>query len=517
VYELRPYQAEAVEAITRALSHQDRALCVMATGLGKSLCMIDLARLARKPVLMLMGRVKLVEQTHRVAKQAGIDTALWSGTHSRRDRAKLTIASIHSADDLDASDVGLIMIDEVHNVDAAEGRYAAFLARHPGVKVAGFTATPWRSGTPIYGEDDSFFSGISYYKGIEWGIANGFLVAPIAKAMPDAWDARGVSLVAGDYSSGELAELVSDEGKIRAQVRDAMIRLEGRKSIVWVCTNIEHAERVWSCIGGNAALMHSKVDCGHVLPSFIEGRVRHVVSVMMLSEGIDVPRVDAIVLMRPTRSPTLMVQCIGRGLRPFEDKKNCLVLDYGRVIESCGPVNAPFLKDGQRRDKKKEEELLEKTLTVCPECLSYVSLPAKVCGDCGFEFPRLERDVTKALTDKAAEEISIINAEPEMLECRAVTLHRHKARNGNDCLRLDFSVRGRMWPVKAYGSQHPFSWTGFQRVLYELTPFRFDSWQECFDAVEQIGSSLVVPSRVRVEHKNGFEGVTRIEHRASDS
>lgn len=502
---LRPYQEDAVRSIITALVIDRRALCVMATGLGKTETMIALAAKARRKVIMLMGRDALIEQTARRARAVLPDVGVWSAGQGERRVGPVTVASVHSADGLTVQDAGLIIIDEVHNVDPTEGRYARFIERHPDACLAGFTATPWRSGVPIYGQH-GLFQRVAYRRGLLEGISDGFLVPPVTRRMPESWDASRVSLVGGDYNQGELANLVKDRGKIRAQVADAIGRLTGRRSVVWICTCIEHAEDVAAELTAHeemAVVMHSKAETDGLLALFAAGEVRHIVSVMMLTEGIDVPCIDAIVMMRPTRSPTLAVQAIGRGLRPSPGKTDCLVLDYGDVLASIGPLHDPYLRTpGERRTAPP----IERQMSVCPSCLSYIQPGQTECPDCGAVNQR-EVDRLKALAEKAAEVDPLGGREPEVLTVERVEIGQHRARSGNDCIVLAFQVQGRMWPVKAYGSEHAYSWMKFQRLLNELTPFRFDSWRECYDATRELQGTLIMPKTVTVKKTGDFENV----------
>jgi DNA repair protein RadD len=104
----------------------------------------------------------------------------------------------------------------------------------------------------------------------------------------------------------------------------------------------------------------------------------------VLTTGFNAPNVDLIAMLRPTQSPGLYVQIVGRGMRIAEGKKDCLILDFARNIERHGPVDAirsngkPFVE----RDGESEGALVK----TCPECKSVMHLSARQCLDCGYEF-----------------------------------------------------------------------------------------------------------------------------------
>lgn len=503
MYSLRPYQKICVDTLWNAMGSSDSVLCVMATGLGKTECFIELARRAGVPTAVLVGRDKLVEQTARRMRRVIDDVGVWSAGQGEKRIARTTVVSIHSADELNIQGLRFVICDEAHNLN--DGRYASFLSRHRGVKLAGFTATPWRANIPIYGAGKRFES-ITYKRGILEGIKDGYLVRPVTKSMPVAFDTKGLKVRGGDFILSEVGKLVADRPKVKAQVEDAISRLSERKKIVWICTNIEHAEMVASIIPENIALVHSKNPHNdYAMECFERGDVRHLVSVMMLTEGYDHPAIDSIVMMRPTKSVTLYVQAIGRGLRPYEGKSDCLVLDYGEVVANCGPLNDPYLKE-----ERQKKEKLETVMRTCPKCLSYFQ--GAECPDCGHVEVHV-RDALKALQAKAAE-VNML-AEPMEFECDSVGASKYKSKNGNDCIKLSFKLKNSWKPVHMYGSNHPYSWGKIKRIIEDLTPFQFNSWKECYDACESL--VFETPEKVRIEQKNGYDTITRVYSRASDT
>jgi DNA repair protein RadD len=503
---LRPYQEQGVKTLISALALDQTALCVMATGLGKTEVFMELAHRAGVKTAILVGRDKLVEQT---ARRMGFDVGVWSAGQGIKRIGQRTVISIHSADGLVIPDLKLIICDEAHNLN--DGRYADFISRHPTAKIVGFTATPWRGGYEIFGEG-KLFPRINFKRGLLKGIEDGYLVRPVSKAMPNAWRTEGLSTRGDDFVLSDLNKLMKDSGKVKAQVEDAMGRLTERRKIVWICTSIEHAEDVASYIGETVSIVHSKKENNeYAIELFERGDVRHMVSVMMLSEGYDFPAIDSIVLMRPTKSPTLYVQAVGRGLRPMDGKKDCLILDYGEVIKNCGPVHDPITKSDRKAKGKKES--LEITMRVCPKCLSYVEPTMESCPDCGHEM-KVERDPLKSLTRQASDNDILGDIKPRQLDCLGVKAVKYLSKKGNNCIKLQFEV-GAMWPISMFISEHPYSWTKGKKTIEALTPFEFDSWQECYDACESL--IFNVPEWVEVQLKNGFETITRISDRTRDT
>jgi len=148
--------------------------------------------------------------------------------------------------------------------------------------------------------------------------------------------------------------------------------------------------------------VHSKMDMSRdpIIKAFKEGKIQAVVNVDILTTGIDVPDIDLVVFLRPTKSPVLYVQSAGRGLRVAEGKDHCLVLDFAKVVSTLGPINDVIIK------KKKKGKKGEAVMKTCPKCDSLVPPSVRVCPDCGhkFEFKmgisNMSGDATIVATDE---------------------------------------------------------------------------------------------------------------------
>jgi DNA repair protein RadD len=111
------------------------------------------------------------------------------------------------------------------------------------------------------------------------------------------------------------------------------------------------------------------------------GKYKCIVNVNILSVGYDNPRIDLIGILRPTNSPVLHVQALGRGSRAHPEKVSCLVLDFAGNTSRLGPINDPFIKM-----KGKGKEGGDPIMKDCPDCDSIVAPAVKICPDCGHKF-----------------------------------------------------------------------------------------------------------------------------------
>jgi hypothetical protein len=290
---------------------------------------------------------------------------------------------------------------------------------------------------------------------------------------------------------------------------DALSRLDDRKKVVWACVNIKHTEMVATELRAqaeNVSVIHSKLGKALVDTNkerFESGDSRHVVSVSMLTTGIDIPAIDSIVLMRPIKSSTLMVQLVGRGLRPAKDKVDCTVLDYGSVFANCGPVDDPYVVD---KGKKKSKKTLVK---VCKNCAAIVPISLKVCDQCGFEFISEARDPVKNLTKKAQPGAILskdVKNDLERIEVRPyVVIKRVTTQKGKDALVVEYVPKNLFrGPIKEWAlSDQPWS----INTVFGKLGLNVWKWEQ---AVWKVGRQELGISAIHVT-KDQYPKVKRIE------
>lgn len=420
------------------------ALLWCPTGAGKTQICLHLIKrcIEAKPgvkVLILLDKVELLNQTVKQLKEIFPSVSEVCGTNGRNDTSGVIVAaSIQTIVLMGELPVfNIVWIDEVHGADFEHGAYAEVYRKisHEKLRLVGTTATPWRASGPIYGKK-RFFESVDYHISMQKLIDNGHLVPPVCKRPDHQFETSSLRVTAGDFNEKDLGELALST-KASNQVRDALERLKGREKVVWACINIEHAIRIHSEIGESSALVHSLQTRDERLRNirdFEHGGKRHLAFVSIVAEGYDFPPIDGIVLLRPTRSPNRYVQVVGRGLRPFEHKRDCLVLDYGRVIESLGPVDDPIIPT---RGKGKAKEDSIPPMKFCPKCFSYCSTAVKECRDCGYIFPVVEN-----LTKKAFDGKLLAGEGPRTINAHRVVLRKHVAKSGSNCICVDYGMVG---------------------------------------------------------------------------
>lgn len=378
--ELRDYQSAAVQSLfdwwAAGRTGEDPLVC-LPTGGGKTIVFAALIqRLMHEypgvSILILAHRKELISQAE--AKLLSVwpeaPCGVYAASLGRREIRPITIASRDTIARV-IEHVGqftFVIIDEAHRMSVKdEGQYRTLIGklreRYEHLVVIGFTATPFRLGQGrIYGPGKPF-ADLAYRIGMIDLIKAGHL-APLTSmsASTGVIDTEGVRTTAGDFNEKQLEERATADGLIAAAIDEwhETAYLAGRRASVFFAVSIKHAELIRDAIrakGIQAECVHGKLahdEREHLLAAFDRGDYPALVNVAILIEGWDSPRVDCVVMMRPTQSSALYCQQVGRGLRLFPGKHDCLVLDFSGNIERLGPVDEADEKEP--RGKKSDQE-----------------------------------------------------------------------------------------------------------------------------------------------------------------
>ncbi len=223
-----------------------------------------------------------------------------------------------------------------------------------------------------------------------------------------------------------------------------IIEQEQRHHVIFFCVDVAHCERVSNalrCYGIYAPYITAKTasaDRDRIIRDFRSGTLRAVCNVNVLTEGFDAPNIDCVVLLRPTLSPGLYYQMVGRGLRIHPGKSFCLVLDFGSLIDEHGPVD--LVGHGT-----------ETALATCGRCREAFSRVCRVCPACGWEIPKqeIERLETKERERRmhadTASSKSILSNEPAIFPVHTVYLSRHCKPGAPDSLRVQYRSNKSMY------------------------------------------------------------------------
>jgi superfamily II DNA or RNA helicase len=343
-YELHDYQKEALAKICDSIDGTNRALMILATGLGKTVVAGEVVNWwmgshPQEDVLIVAHVKELVRQLERAMWRhlpKSVPTQSLTGDDRPPSLHGLTAATVQSA--LAAVQKGwrpsLVVVDEAHH--AGEGGVFELLLNLLGDRpLLGLTATPWRGDRF---DITSRFGAPVFKMGIADGMARGYLAEVDYKLYLDEIDWNVVSEVSQQGLSIKDLNyrlfLPQRDEAIVDRIRDVWQNLPTPRGIVF-CRTIDHAEEFAQLLRTSgwrrAACLNarqSRRDRDLLMSEFRDGRIPIVTAVDIFNEGVDVPDVNILCFLRVTHSRRIFVQQLGRGLRISEGKERVHVLDF---------------------------------------------------------------------------------------------------------------------------------------------------------------------------------------------
>ena len=343
---LRPYQQQMKEDVYSLWDKMDNLMIQMPTGTGKTIVFTSVVRDIRRwcslhspesKILIVAHRKELITQASSKLKDVphGI---IMSGTkqqmqHMVQVASIQTFMSCRNYETMRHYRFDFIIIDEAHH-SIASG-YQKLWETYPHSKKLGVTATPWRMNHCGF---RSLFSEIILSKPIEWFVNEHYLSnydyisirrnSETQKAV-NSIDRYGAD---GDYLESELSN-VFDCDHIRAELYKSYKKFaDGKKGIIYAIDR-RHAANIldlYASHGVSIRMIDGTTPADErqsIIDDFKDGVVRVIVNVNIFSEGFDCPDIEFIQLARPTRSLTMYLQQVGRGLRISDSKEKSLILD----------------------------------------------------------------------------------------------------------------------------------------------------------------------------------------------
>lgn len=376
MFNLRPYQTEAIEKVFAEFRQVNSTLLVKATGTGKTVVFCEIARqvvnkVPDKKVLVLAHRTELLEQAKNKLEDAGIFSVVEKANEKALGKfGQAVVASVQSLsqpkrlEEYPQDYFSLIITDEAHH--ATSDTYRRIYNHFIGAKHLGVTATPNR-------HDEiglkNVFQTCAFQYSIQDGIREGYL-CDVRGRQVQVQDLKleDVKIVAGDFSQNQLDEMLRQEAVLQGMVLPTIEYAEDRPTIVFT-SGVEHAHEIAACFNrlrpdkeDIAVAVDGKMDDERrkeAIDLFTTGRRQFIVNVGVLTEGFDYPPTACIALFRPTRSLGLLAQMIGRGTRLAENKTDCLVLDFVGMNKTVKTMSVLDVLDGSILSESEKQKALE--------------------------------------------------------------------------------------------------------------------------------------------------------------
>ena len=398
---LCPYQQELLGNVRATLQYINEPIMMqLPTGGGKTVIAAHLLRdylTGRRKAVWLTHRKELASQTERMLTEAGIlatTDARWVPGERAPSIANSVVILMAQTVGLRTKAAGvwssyykndLLIIDEAHHATAQGWERA--IKQWPG-KVLGMTATPWR---------------LSKKDGFDHLFGDLILGPQVGELQNDEFLCQANVLVPGkDYLilGGKVASHLdyTEKGIEAANTKEVMTaralnfwkeHISDRQTIIYA-VSIGHAKNLaalFSEEGIPAEAIHTKTDAdirAQAISNFANGRLRVLVNVAIATEGFDLPDASCIVIARPTKSLSLYLQMVGRGLRPKSDGGDCLILDLaGNALEHGLPDDTREWSLAVRGEFGGGGDA---PVVLCEECQTASPAASHSCKSCGAPF-----------------------------------------------------------------------------------------------------------------------------------
>ncbi|MEU9172210.1 DUF3427 domain-containing protein [Streptomyces sp. NPDC048420] len=345
-----PHQQDMLERlhVEREIRGRNRNLLVAATGTGKTvMAALDYRNLRRtlgdgNPRLLFVAhRKEILKQSLRTYREvlddASFGELLYGGEDPREWNhvfASVQSLNVQRLEQLTPEHFDVIVIDEFHHATATT--YRRVIDHFQPKQLLGLTATPERmDGLNV---QDEFFDGRIAAEMRLWEALENDLLCPFHYfGLPDGTDLTNIGWQKGAYADRDLGNLFTgNDARARIvvkQIRDKVSN-PGAMRALGFCVTKAHAHFMadfFRKAGFQAVALDSDSPAGvraQALSELQDGKLQVIFSVDLFNEGLDIPDVDTLLLLRPTNSATVFLQQLGRGLRRTETKPVLTVLDF---------------------------------------------------------------------------------------------------------------------------------------------------------------------------------------------
>ena len=334
---LRAYQIEAIEKIKDKFTTHFRQYIEMPTGSGKTITFLSYAHRYHKKILIIVPSKELMKQVYQTCLIFFNKNEISrKGDNHNEEIRNVHICIINSLRDFYLEniinrDFDLIIIDEAHH--SQSNSYLRFIKKRcqifPNQKILGVTATPDRTDGKMLNE---ILFDCSFKLEIEQLIENSFLCDVEGFNVKTKIDISDIDSHNGDFSLRELYNKLCVDSRNKIILDICKSQMLDRKVLIF-CINIDHSKIISKLLndhGISSAHIDGTMNSDErfsILSAFRKGEISFLTNCQLLTEGFDEPSIDGIILARPTKSRSLFLQMIGRGLRISPGKKSCKIID----------------------------------------------------------------------------------------------------------------------------------------------------------------------------------------------
>ena len=398
--ELREYQTKAIDMVRDSIrSGKRRPILAISTGGGKTIVACEIMRTAVEKgsrVLFMAPRRELVLQACDSLYEHGLDSGIIMAGVIREPHKAIQIASF---DTLQARAVRTkrMPMPEADLVIVDEGRLSIantrknILGHYSDKIIIALDASPCRSDGRGLGEIyDDILVPITMGELIDQGH-----LLPVRYFAPSKPDLSKLKTNKGDYVVKELEKRV-DKPKLVGEIVSNWKKIAPDRQTIVYCVTRSHGRHVhdeFQSAGVKVGYLDGDTkpdERAEVLDDICSGKIQVLVNIFVCTYGFDAPAVSCIVLARPTKNISLYLQTVGRGMRPYPNQEDMILIDHSGAVQEHGFVDEPIpwsldndidIREAKKKEQKEKSEPKEIT---CKNC-RYIFKARRDCPRCGFE------------------------------------------------------------------------------------------------------------------------------------
>lgn len=364
---LRYYQEDCIKKIIWSLKLDGNDLVSLPTGAGKSIIIAKIADYLKKDILILQPTQEILQQNKQKLLQfvSENEIGVYSASLKEKNIKKYTFATIGSIYKIpqDFLHFKIVIIDECHfvNPKEIESMYGSFLKSIGNPKVIGLSATLYRVFPTYFRENGTMYQSnsikiLSRLKEKFWSrilytidhieLLNNKFLCPIKYVDKSQILQEVIPLNSNktdfDYLKYDIMLLKHDE-EISQIIKNAE---KQHNHVLVFCNSIQQSIRLQKIIENSYTVSSNSTsqERAFAIDGFKNGDIKVILNVGVLTTGFDMPSLDCIILLRPTRSIALYYQMLGRGVRIHKDKEFCTVYDWTDTVKKIGRIETIQIK-----------------------------------------------------------------------------------------------------------------------------------------------------------------------------
>lgn len=467
---LRDYQIKGIDGCRSAYKKGiRRVLLVMPTGAGKTFTSAHIIRRlvkSGKRCIFVAHRNELIDQCSKRLSKFGVDHGFIKGGKKEHLYKPVQVASIQALNRRDTWEADFVFFDEAHR--SCSKSYKRFIAEQPNIRILGLTATPYRMDGRGLGE---IYEELIDVVSVQELIDEGSLMEPTA-FVSEKIDLSDADIIGGDYSGSAAAKAMQNtvlRGDVIKNWFDHCGGALGISSIkdcdastIVFAPNVEQGRVITQQFidaGVRAAFVDyttKQKERRQIFKDFERRKITVLVNVGICTEGYDLPHLECVQILRPTRSKSLFFQMAGRVMRPDDDKRFAYLLDHANCIRMHGFVTDEQAFSLAGREKRPRKNSPDKKYRECPQCGAVLPLTRKICHECGYNFPKRDFE----FTDEKLVALNPIQLPPQDIEKRQEAFNTWAAKCEKmgykpNWAKVQFQRVFGVWPCANTGIKYP--------------------------------------------------------------